>query len=96
MTRRKYRRPATLLKYRRLAIIPIFPGLHHQLYPNDFVNSSLSWDGLQVTLMQLGRTTMVIFMRFYLKMAIINNGAKMNMIRILPMHEYPLATPDLD
>ena len=90
--------PETLLKYRRLwrlAIRPIFPGIHHQLYPNELVNSSLSWDGLQVTYMELGRTTMAIFMRFYLKMVIINNVAKTNMIRILPMYAYPSATLDL-
>ena len=39
--------------------------------------------------------TMAIFMRFYSKMAIIKNGYKKNMIRILPMHEYPSVTPDL-
>ena len=86
------------MKYRRLcrlAIRPIFPGIHHQLYPNKFVNSSLEWDGLQVTLTELGRTTMTIFMRFYSKMEILNNGAKTNMTRILPMHAYPPATSDL-
>ena len=90
--RRKYRRPETLLKYRRLwrlDIRPIVMGLHHQLYLNEFVNSSLAWDGLEVTLMELGRTTMAIFMRFYPKMVILKNGAKTNMIIMLPMHAYP-------
>ena len=36
--------------------------------------------------MELGRTTMAIFMIFYLKMEILNNCAKTNIIRILPMH----------
>ena len=85
-TSSKYRRPLTLLKYRRFFIRPIVLGLHHQLYSNEFVNSSLAWDGLQVTFMELGRTTMAIFMIFYLKMAILNNFAKTNIIRILPMH----------
>ena len=39
---------------------------------------------------------MAIFMTFYSNMAILNNGAKTNMTRMLPMHAYPLATPDLD
>ena len=65
----------------RLAIRPIVPVIHHQLYLNEFVHFSLAWDDFQVTLMELGRTTMVIFMRFYLKMAILKNGAKTNMIK---------------
>ena len=68
MKRRKYRSPATLLKYSRLcrlAIIPIVPGLNRQLYPNELVNSSLTWDGLEVTLMEIGRTKIAIFMMFY-------------------------------
>ena len=98
MIRRKFWRPATLLKYRRLwrlAIRPIVPGLNHQLYPNNFVNYSLVWDGLEVTLMELGRTMMTIFMRFYSKMAILKNGTKRNMIRMLTMHAYPSAISDL-
>ena len=74
------------MKYRRLqrlSIIPIVMGLHHQLYPNDFVNYSLALDGLQVTLMELGRTAVETFTRFYSKMAILNNGTNMNMIIIL-------------
>ena len=31
----------------------------------------------------------------YLKMEILKNGAKTNMIRILTMHAYPLVTSDL-
>ena len=91
-------RPENLLKYRRLwrlAIILIVLGLHHQLYPNEFINYSLVWDGLQLTLMELVRTTMVIFTRFYSKMAILKNGAKKNMIIILPIHAYPSVKSDL-
>ena len=98
MTRRKYRSTDTLLKCRslcRLAIILIVTGLHHQLYLNKFVNSSLAWDNLQATLMELGRTAMVIYKIFYLKMLILKNGAKTNMIRMLPMDAYPSATLDL-
>ena len=80
----------------RLVTRPIVLGLHHQLYPNEFVNHSLAWDGLEVTLMELGRTTMAIFMIFYSKMAILKNGVNANMTRMLPMHAYPSATPDLD
>ena len=64
-------RLATLLKYRRLcrlAIRLIVPVLYHQLYPNEFVNYSLEYDGLQLVLVDLGRMTMVVFMRFYSKM----------------------------
>ena len=78
-----------------MAIRPIVPGLHHQLYPSEFINSSLEWDGLQVTLMELGRTKMAIFMIFYSKMAILKNGAKMDMIIMLPMHTYPSAASGL-
>ena len=97
MLRRKYRRPATLLKYRRLwrlDIRPVVPGLYHQLYPNKFVNSSLVWDGLQVKLIEVGRSTMAIFMRFYSNMKILDNGAKKNMMRMLPMNAYPSAAWD--
>ena len=45
--------------------------------------------------MEVGRTTMDIFIRFYSKMAIMNNGAKTNMIRMLQIHAYPLAMSDL-
>ena len=45
--------------------------------------------------MELGRTTMAIFMRFYSKMDILKDGAKTNMIRMLPMHAYASATSDL-
>ena len=45
--------------------------------------------------MELGRTTMVIFMRFYLRMVILKNGANRNTLKILPMHAYPLALSDL-
>ena len=45
--------------------------------------------------MQLDRTMMAIFMRFYSKMVILKNGAKNNMIRMLPMHAYLSATLDL-
>ena len=65
--------------------------MHNQLYPNEFINSSLAWYGLEVTLMKLGRTRMEIFMRFYSKMAILNNGTNTNMIIILKIHAYPLA-----
>ena len=98
MTRRKYRRPANILKYRRLwrfSLKPIVLGLHHQLYLNNFVNSSMSWDYLQVTLMELDRTSMSIFMRFYSKMAVMKNGAKRNMIIIIPMHVYLAAMLNL-
>ena len=81
-----------MLKYRRLwrlEIRSIVLGLHHQIYPNGFVNSSLLWDGLQLTLMELGRMTMGIFMIFYSEMLILKNGANTNMIRMLPMHAYP-------
>ena len=94
----KYRSLVNLLKYMRLcrlAIRPIVPGIYHQLYPKEFVNSFLAWDYLQVKLMELGKTIMAIFMRFYSKMVILNNGAKTNMIIMLPMHAYPLATSDL-
>ena len=73
----------------------IFPGLHYQLYTNDFVNYSLTWDGLQVTLMELGRTTMAIFMIFHSNMEILKNSTNMNMIRMLPMHAYPWVKSDL-
>ena len=98
MTRSKYIRPGTLLNYRRLcrlSIRPIVPGLYHQLYLNKCVNSSLAWDGLQVTLMELGRAIMAIFMIFYLKMSILKNGANTNMIRIPSMNAYPSATLDI-
>ena len=36
-------------------------------------------DGLEVTLVELGRTTVSIFMRFYSKMVILKNGANTNM-----------------
>ena len=39
--------------------------------------------------MELGRTTMEIFMRFYLKMEVLKNSAKTNMIRMPLMHAYP-------
>ena len=90
-------RPATLLKYRRLCrlvIRLIVPGLHHLLYLNKLVNSSLSRDVFQVTLMELGRMTMAIFIRFYLQMTIMKNCVKKNMIRMLPTHTYPSATSD--
>ena len=88
-----------MFKYRRLwslTIRPIFTGLHHQLYPNEFVNYSLEWDVLKVTLMELGRTTMAVSIRFYSNMAILKNGAKTNIIRILLMHAYLRALSDLD
>ena len=90
-----YRSPETLLKCRmlwRLAIRPVVTYLHHQLYLNEFGNSYMVWDGLQVTLMELFRTTMAIFMIFYSKMVILNNGTKTNMIRMLPIYAYPLVT----
>ena len=46
-------------------------------------------------MIELGRTTMATFMIFYSKMVILKNGAKTNMIRILPMHAYESATSDL-
>ena len=95
MTRIKYRIPVTLLKYRRFwrfAIRPIVPGIHHQLYTNELVNSSLAWDSFQVTLVELVRTKMAIFMRFYSKMVILKNGAKTNMIKMVPIHAYPPVT----
>ena len=95
ITRSKFSRPETLIKYSRsgrLSISPIFPGLHHQFYPNKFVNSSLAWDCLQVTLKELGRMMMAIFMKFYSKMVILKNGAKTNIIIMLTMHAYPSAT----
>ena len=46
----------------------------------------------QVTLMELGRTKMAIFMRFNSKMTILKNDDKTNMIRMLPIHAYPLET----
>ena len=76
-------------------IILIVPGQHQQLYLNDFVNYSLAWDGLEVTFMELGRTTMETFMILYSKMVILNNGAKKNMMRMLSMYAYPSATSDL-
>ena len=88
-----YRSPATLLKCRRLwrlAIRPIVKDLQHQLYLNEFGNSSLVWDGLQVTLMELVRKTMAIFMVFYSDMVILKNGANTNMIRILTIYAHPL------
>ena len=87
-----------MLKYTtlcRLATRPIVPGLHLQLFPNEFVNYSLAWDGLEVIFIELFRTTMEVFMIFYLKMVILNNGSKTNTIRMLPMHAYPSATLDL-
>ena len=69
-----------------MAIRLIVPGLYHQLYPNEFVNFSLSYDGLQVALVDLGRITMEVFMRFYSKMAILKKGDKKNMIIMLSMH----------
>ena len=87
-----------MLKYRRLwrlAIRPIVPGLHHQLYPNEFVNSSLAWDDLDVTFMKLGRTTMSIFMIFYSKMSMLKGGAKTNIIIILIIHAYTSAILDI-
>ena len=80
------------MKYRRLwrlAMRTIVLGLHYQLYRNEFVNYSLEWDSLEVTSMELDRKTIAIFMRLYLKMAILKNSAKTNMMRMLPMHAYP-------
>ena len=94
----KYRRPETVFKYKRLwrlEIMPIVLGLHHQLYPNECVNSYLVWYGFQVILMELGKTAMAIFMIFYLNMVILKNGAKTNMIRMIPMYAYPVLAPDL-
>ena len=68
-----------------MAIIPIVPGLHHQLYPNEFVNFSLAWDGLEVTFVELGRTAMELFMIFNSNIEILKIGAKNNMIIMLPM-----------
>ena len=62
------------------------PGLYHQLHPNDFVNYSLACDGLQVVLVDLGRTAMAVFMRFYSKMAILKKGDKTNMTIMMSMH----------
>ena len=45
--------------------------------------------------MELGRTNMAIFMRFNSKMTILKNDNKTNMIRMLPIHAYPAATPYL-
>ena len=45
--------------------------------------------------MELGRTTMAINMRFYLKMAILKNSAKTIIIRMLLLHASPSATLDL-
>ena len=84
-----------MLKFRmlwRLAIRLIVTYLHHQLYLNEFGNSYMVWNGLQVTLMELFRTKMAIFMIFYSNMVILKNGANTNMIRIMPMHAYPLVT----
>ena len=76
----------------RLTIIPIVSGLHHQIYPKEFVHSSMAWDGLQATIRELGKTTMEIYMRLYSNMAILKNGAKMNLIIMLPMREYPFGS----
>ena len=95
MTIMNYSRPGTLLKCRmlwKLDIRLIVTYLHHQLYLNEFGNSFMVWNGLQVTLMELFRMTMAIFMIFYSKMVILNNGANTNMIRIMPMYAYPLVT----
>ena len=62
------------------------PGLYHQLHPNDLVNYSLACDGLQVELVDLGSTTMAVFMIFYSKMVILKKGDKTNMIIMLSMH----------
>ena len=78
-----------------LASRPIVLGLRHRLYPHEFINSSLAWDSLQVTLTELGKTVMAIFMRIYSKTAILKNGDNKNMIIILPMRAYPSATSDL-
>ena len=82
-------RLATIFKYGRLwrlDIRMIVPGIYHQLYPNEFVNYSLEYDVLQVALVDLGRTTMALFMRFYLNTEILKNGDKTNMIRIMSMY----------
>ena len=50
------------------------------------------WDGLQLTLMELVRTTKETFMIFYSNIVILKNGAKINMIRILPFHAYQFVT----
>ena len=78
-----------------MAIRPIVLCIHHQIYPNELVNSSLVWDSFYITLMELGRTKMAVFMRFHSKMAILENGENSNMIRMMLMHAYPSATSDL-
>ena len=45
--------------------------------------------------MELGRRAMAIFIILYSNMAILKNGAKTNVIIMLLMHAYPLATSDL-
>ena len=90
-----YKSSATLLKsrrLRRLAIRPIVTDLHPQLYLNEFGNFYMVCNGLQVTLMELFRKTMEIFMMFYSKIVILKNGANTNIIRMLPIYAYPLLT----
>ena len=90
-----YSSPATLFKCGmlwRLAIRPIVTDLHYQLYLNEFGNSYMVWNGLQVTFIELVRKTIAIFILFYSNMLILKNGAKTNMIRLLPIYAYPLVT----